>query len=246
MGSFDRVLTDDGAVVDLSNLAFVDVYGLVGTAVAALGALATQRPTILVPSRNQVAEHLSYMGFARFLDDLGLVHELPRRDPAVADVVVPLALVDNVSAVEALSHLLFAQLEGVVDPQVLNAVTEALWELAANALEHSGAQAVIAGQVYRDGEPPDHDGKVQIVIGDAGRGIRSSFVASGTYNPLSDEEAIDLAVEYLVSSVPDPGRGQGLYTTINEVSALTGNSVVRSGTDRYEARKSARVSSGGA
>lgn len=109
------------------------------------------------------------------------------------------------------------------------AITEGLWELVANALEHSGAEAVLMGQVYRHGEPPDHAGRVQIVIGDIGRGIRGSFLSSGTRSPADDREAIELALEYLVSSVPDPGRGQGLTTTVEEVTGLTGTVVVRSG-----------------
>lgn len=92
------------------------------------------------------------------------------------------------------------------------------------------------GQVYRDGKPPDHDGRVQIVIGDVGRGIRESFLSSGTRSPADDREAIELALEYLVSSVPDPGRGQGLTTTVEEVTALTGSVVIRSGASRVEAR----------
>jgi len=85
---------------------------------------------------------------------------------------------------------------------------------------------------YRHGKPPDHSQRVQIAIGDAGRGIRASFLASGTQSPANDEEAIELALQYLVSSVPDPGRGQGLTTTVEQTTALEGHVVVRSGTSR--------------
>jgi len=111
-------------------------------------------------------------------------------------------------------------------------ITEGLWELVANALEHSGADALLMGQVYERGEPPDHDRRVQIVIGDAGRGIRASSLESGTRLRADDAEAIELALQYLVSSVPDPGRGQGLTTTVEQATALEGTVVVRSGAAR--------------
>jgi hypothetical protein len=131
---------------------------------------------------------------------------------------------------------LWAQLESHVDPAVLGAITEGVWEMVANAIEHSGDDALIMGQVYRahrGGLPPDHDDRVQVVIGDAGRGIRGSFLATGTHEPESDLDAITLATEYLVSSVPDdPGRGQGLFTTIEQVVGVRGRMIIRSGEAR--------------
>lgn len=107
--------------------------------------------------------------------------------------------------------------------------------MVANALEHSGSDALILGQVYRAprGQPPDHDNQVQVVIGDTGRGIRESFLATGAHRPESDLEAINLSLEYLVSSViGDPGRGQGLSTTAEQVTDVRGQMIVRSGAAR--------------
>ena len=73
-----------------------------------------------------------------------------------------------------------------------------------------GSDALIMGQVYRashGGTPPDHDDRVQVVIGDIGQGIRASFLATGFHAPDDDLEAIRNALEYLVTSVDDPGRG---------------------------------------
>lgn len=106
--------------------------------------------------------------------------------------------------------------------------------MVANAREHSGVDALVMGQVYRRGKggiPPDHDDRVQVVIGDVGRGIRNSFLATGTHAPSDDRAAIELALQYLVTSVPnDRGRGQGLSTTMDEIVALLGRMYVRSGT----------------
>lgn len=181
-----------------------------------------------LPAAPQMREHLTRMGFLQFLSDIGV-----SRDPKAApsnrgDVVVPLTRIATVFEAEQLSELLWANAVQW-DAQVLEALTEGLWELVANALEHSGAEALLMGQVYERGEPPDHDGRVQIVIGDAGRGIRASFLDSGTRSPATDADAIELALEYLVSSVPDPGRGQGLTSTVEQATALEGKVVLRSG-----------------
>lgn len=107
--------------------------------------------------------------------------------------------------------------------------------MVANALEHSGSDAQVMAQVYSKGRPPHHDGKVQVVVGDIGRGIRSSFRETGAFDPVDDREAVEHALKYLSSSVvDDPGRGQGLSTTKEEILGLRGTMVVRSGTARVE------------
>lgn len=115
--------------------------------------------------------------------------------------------------------------------------------MIANALEHSGSDALIMGQVYRAprGTPPDHDNRVQLVIGDTGRGIRESFQATASHAPESDLEAILLALEYLVTSVEnDPGRGQGLSTTAELVLETQGCMIVRSGSAKISITESGR------
>ncbi|MCP9490732.1 MAG: hypothetical protein MSC31_12765 [Solirubrobacteraceae bacterium MAG38_C4-C5] len=73
-----------------------------------------------------------------------------------------------------MSHLLWRQLRDHVDPHLLEAMAEGVWEMLANALEHSGSDALIMGQVYRvdrGARGPDHEDRVRVVIGDTGRGI---------------------------------------------------------------------------
>jgi len=178
--------------------------------------------------------HLTAMGLRDFLVATGRAESLPA-DPAAdaLNVVVPLRDAQDAGGPQALSSLLWAQLRDYVDPQVLQAIGEGVWEMVGNALEHSGSAALVMGQVYRSahgGQPPDHDDRVQVVIGDTGQGIRGSFLATGMKHPADDVEAIELALEYLVTSVPDDvGRGQGLSTTLEQVVGLQGKMVVRSG-----------------
>lgn len=174
------------------------------------------------------------MGFRAFLDERGLSTDLPVRSAADASgVVVPLRSAQSAGGDQALSHLLWEQLRDHADPQVLEAVTEGVWEIVGNALEHSGSDAQVMAQVYRSaagGQPPDHDDRVQVVVGDVGRGIHAAFKATGVREPANELEAIHLALEYLVTSVPDdPGRGQGLFTTMEQVLGLNGRMIVRSG-----------------
>jgi hypothetical protein len=237
IGRFDEALDDSAAVCDLSALAFVDAYGLVGTACAIQAARASGAAIEVVPPNGETTgAHLTAMGFREFVASEGRPLTLPDAPAAEASsVVVPLQRASDAGGSQSLSHLLWAQLRDHVDPQVLQAVVGGVWEIVGNAREHSGADALIMGQVYRrphgdtKRRPVDHDNRVQVVIGDVGRGIRGSFLAGGVINPASDREAIDLALEYLVSSVDDPGRGQGLTDTMEQVVGLQGRMIVRSG-----------------
>jgi hypothetical protein len=234
IGSFDLALRERNDC-DLSDLAFIDAYGLVGTACAVRAPRSRgEQVAIQLPSRSNMRGHLAAMGFADFLAETGAAETLPT-DHAVdaSSVVVPLRSAADSGGEQALSHLLWDQLRAHVDPQVLQAIAEGVWEMVGNALEHSGSDALVMAQVYwasRGGRPPDHSDRVQVVIGDVGQGIRSSFLATGVRNPTDDLEAVNLALEYLVTSVADdPGRGQGLFTTMEQVTGLNGRMIVRSG-----------------
>jgi anti-sigma regulatory factor (Ser/Thr protein kinase) len=235
LGSFEAALANRGPYCDLSDLTFIDAYGIVGTACALLssGSLA-QLPDLQLPDLDGPRQHLDSMGLTGVLKQAGYPFG---HDPITIDkpdVLVPLTAMTGIHAAEQLSHLLVEQIGDIAAVEVIEPLTEGLWELAANALEHSGQHALLMGQVYADGHAPHHDGWVQVVVGDIGKGIRRSFLDSGTQSPQSDMAAIRLALEYLVSSVPDRGRGQGLTTTAEGVTRWGGTLVVRSGQARID------------
>lgn len=231
ISTFDRALAEATGKCDLQELTFIDAYGLVGIA-CALSATGTDRPRLLLPRSEATRSHMNAMGLLDYLTSAGFP-DLPTAPLINApDVVVPLRSASDSGGAQALSNLLWQQLREHVAPEVLNAMAEGVWEMIANALEHSGGDALIMGQVYRTprGMPPDHADRVQVVIGDTGRGIRQSFLASGSHSPATELEAITMALEYLVTSVvDDPGRGQGLFTTAEHVVDTNGRMVVRSG-----------------
>jgi hypothetical protein len=247
ISNFDLALTTGVETCELESLKFVDAYGLVGMANALRTAIADGKPVALsAPRRENMREHLAAMGFDEFLKEIG--------QPAIggsgafetSDVVVPLRSASDSGGEQAVSQILWNQLREQVDPQVLAALSEGVWEMVANGLEHSGSDASVMAQVYRTyrhGIPPDHDDKVQVVIGDVGQGIRGSLSSSPKYQPESDIEAIDLALEYLVTSVyDDPGRGQGLSTTLEQVAGLGGKMVIRSGEGKVTIEGEGRTS----
>jgi len=235
IGTFDSFLDPLASVCDLRDLVFIDAYGLVGTA-SALRAGLKESPDLRVipPESDPTGAHLTAMGFRVFLHEHGLSANLPDlRAADVSDVVVPLRSAQVAGGDQALAHLLWEQLRDHVDPQVLEAVAEGVWETVANAIEHSGSDAQVMAQVYRSdhgGRPPHHNDRVQVVVGDIGRGVLASFQATGVHEPADELEAINIALEYLVTSIPDdPGRGQGLSTTMEQVVGLQGEMTVRSG-----------------
>ncbi|MGI8461976.1 MAG: ATP-binding protein [Solirubrobacterales bacterium] len=233
ISSFDDCLRE-GATCDLKRLGFVDAYGLMGLACALETAPSDADIHVDLPSNQGMRNHLTRMGMREYLSRIGSAERLPSSPPfEESEVVVPLRTATEAGGEQALANLLWAQLREHVDPQVLQAISEGVWEMVGNALEHSGADALLTAHVYREvrgGRPPHHDDRVQVVIGDTGRGILGSFVESGSHSPRDDTAAIDLALEYLVTSVlDDPGRGQGLSTTMEQVIGLRGMMVVRSG-----------------
>jgi len=242
IATFDVSLVSKTSECDLTRLKFIDAYGLVGTACALR---ATENAILSLPTATKTRSHLSTMGFRDFIADMGNATGLPAKPTADnPDVVVPLRPAKDSGGAQVLSNLLWEQLTDHVAPQVLNALSEGVWEMVGNVLEHSGTDALIMGQVYRGsrgGLPPDHDDRVQVVIGDTGRGIRESFLATGAYAPADDIDAIEIALEYLVTSVvDDPGRGQGLFTTMEQVLEMQGRMVIRSGSARVSITEAGR------
>jgi len=100
--------------------------------------------------------------------------------------------------------------------------------LGGNVAEHSKSEGIVAAVVHRARRTQSY---VHFAIGDAGIGLRKSFLdGAAPHHPNSDHEAITLALQYLVSSVADdPGRGQGIFTTIEQTLGLQGTAAIRSG-----------------
>lgn len=222
---FDRVLRPKrgGLEIDLSATTFVDPYGLVGICCLCAGARRSRVPVRVVPPvRRDVANYLARMGLAEALEELGLSITLaPVRARALPTVLLPLQHFDNERVLDELSQLLHS---AVGSEPATDLVLEALWELGVNAVEHSHAVGFVAAQTYRRG---CRGSRIELVVGDGGIGLRQSL--QGRHFVLDDLEAIRMAQGYLVTSLADEGRGQGLAVTREETLTHGGEFMVRSG-----------------
>jgi hypothetical protein len=219
--------------IDLSRVDHISVYGVVGIACAVLHAAQEGLPLqILPPSSASASSFMSSLGFERFVQDTGRAAcTLPiTTSPRPADVIVELRTFSSSEQLQPLQDLLWDRLGRTRNSHLRDALVEALWELGANVTEHSGSMGIVAACVQR---PNRRDAHVAFAVGDAGKGLRRSFLEGSRPNhPATDHEAITLALTYLVSSVTDAGRGQGLTTTVKQAVELKGKVVVRSGTAR--------------
>jgi len=109
MSRFDGCLVRDAEGCDLVDLAFVDAFGVVGTASCILAAAkAGEVPRVTLPAAPKMREHLAGLGFLGFLCDIGQEHEVHAAPSGRGDVVVPLTRVASVFEAEQLSQLLWA------------------------------------------------------------------------------------------------------------------------------------------
>ncbi len=233
---FDGVL-DTRAVnrlrLDLQHMTHANIYGLVAMGCCVLDSINSDRSIEQVPPTDTSASNfLTRLGFDRFLRTVGGVD----CEPAAVtyggdkDIVVEVSTFDSASDLIPLQQLLSDRLNGMAGPQSRAAIEEALWELGTNVTTHSGSRGIVAAAVQGAKKKDRH---IDFVVGDVGIGIRESFLrGERPYHPPTDHKAIELAIEYLVSSIKDPGRGQGLNTTIDVVTSLNGRVIVRSGNAR--------------
>ena len=101
-----------------------------------------------------------------------------------------------------------------------------LYELIDNVNEHSGTGAgFLEVQIH-------NSGTVLITVADAGRGIRQSFLRARDYAPRTDADAIQLAIQEGVTSLPTRGRGNGLFFATKNAAAANGQFSLESGETR--------------
>jgi hypothetical protein len=120
---------------------------------------------------------------------------------------------------ERLATFIWERLEGAVDGEVVNQLSEATGELGQNVVEHAGSPVggFVAAQRYRAGAPEE---RIVVAVGDVGVGIRESL--RPRYGEMTDGEAITQAIRWNLSRVPEAGRGQGLPGIVEGVRGMTG------------------------
>ncbi len=232
--TFDQVLVpddDEVVTVDLSMTEFIDAYGLVGVTCHIAEAVADGRAVkVLTPEHDAVARYLSRMHLPALLEEYDVAVDWPfpwvgERDQQ--DSLIELENFSDAGGSDRLAEFLWHRLmEGGADPQVVDDVFNAAGELCNNVVEHaqSASGGWVAAQRYQADQPSEY---LVLAVGDVGIGISRSL--SRRYGWMDDEKAVAKALELYVSSVDDPGRGQGLTWIAEALAGLRGSVWVRSG-----------------
>lgn len=221
----------DRLVIDLRKCWFVDSYALVTLlTVMTLWAMGGDEVRLHLPASKGARTYLARMHFFELLPE-GIDCDEPL--PTVTErpsMLVPLKRLDldaGEHAIDELGRFVWPQLPA----RLADAFTEALVEIGANVIQHAGARVgFVAAQrfenAYQGRVPP----RLQLVVGDAGIGIRASLAAGRPEAAgMSDEQAILLALREGVTGKPGTNSGVGLSTVREYADAFMGILRVRSG-----------------
>lgn len=233
--SFDSGVSnasDSQLIIDLSDLRFIEPYGLVSIATAIHGAVSKNLPIVLsVPRDSNSANYVSRMQLGRVLDSFGITHDLPAvGNSPLEDTLLELQTFECFSAVDRLAALVCHRLSASYDTiGVTDCLYETVVELCNNAVEHAGAAySYVAAQVYEANTPRQ---RVIVGIGDAGQGFAGSL-SNGGIEVNDDDHAMRLALTEEVTASGQPGRGRGLPDACNLVTQLSGSVMIRSNASR--------------
>lgn len=212
-------------ILDLSSARFIDPAGLVMiAALAERAALDGKQSVFLEPRDDSCATYLSRMHLGDALEAADASHAIrPVVEHDRGDTLVELQRFHSEDELDDLTdkimHVLISHGQG----RWTQAVYDALYEFALNAVDHSGrGGGFLALQTFK------RSSDIALAIADSGRGIKAALNASGR-NLSSDEAAISVAARQYESSVNAPGRGRGLSTVIQGTGRHRGTVLLMSG-----------------
>ncbi|MEO6500684.1 MAG: hypothetical protein ABIQ09_02090 [Jatrophihabitantaceae bacterium] len=214
-------VVDDGVLLDLSGLSWLDPLHLVG--VAAIAELAAARGSRLRLSGlcGNPAGYASRMRLGAIVEHFGGTHDLPvnQRELDRRDSLLEVTELATGSDVRQLSGLVYDRIAGH-DAEIAHALHTALAEIGANVCEHSGTVGFMAAQTLPS------QGVLRFAVADAGTGLLGTLGDQGAED---DRMAITMALSG-TSRKQGPGRGTGLPTAVSVVSRLGGEILLASGT----------------
>ena len=109
-----------------------------------------------------------------------------------------------------------------------------LSEMLDNVIEHSSTTlGFVEVQIHRSGT-------VLMTVADYGVGIRQSFLRTNMHSPRTDQDALLLAINEKITSLPDRGRGNGLWFATRNAAANNGQFSLFSGLARVVWQRGAR------
>lgn len=227
LSHLEVIRTANSATLDLSALRWIDPLHLTGVAaivhaVAARG----ERIRVLLPKGRDPFLYAARMRLGLALTAADVPHNLPRvRERRREDDLLELTEITNEDVARKLAALVSKRVR-VRDGGAASALYSCVFEMANNAAEHSGATGFVAAQTL------PRAGVVRFAIADAGTGLLGTLRSR---DATDDHDATRKALSG-VSSLDEPGRGQGFRTTLDEVTRHAGHLDVASGAALTRAR----------
>ena len=225
-------------VTDLSDLSFIDPYGMVGVLEA--GRMFTgqgTRKTLRLPVSDNVLKYLDRMNFFKYAAKYYKIEyegdDLPERysRSADSDVLLEITPIEKsndihfiVGKVKERAHTILAK-HLHYDESAINGFIVALSEVCQNIIEHSDNTGFVGIQKYRFQKLEKN--VVKIAVMDLGRGFKNSL--GERFDIKDDLEALDKAMFHAVSRHDDEGRGHGLASVRRFTDKWNGKLSIRSG-----------------
>ena len=245
--SFDRLLVGAAPIwstkpksihqvtLNLSQISFVDPFGLAGLAVLteSLGRRTRVPPVIVLPTNQSVTGYLSRLGA---WDHLGRISELRSDAPLAShvsgqdsDVLLELSRISAAADIQKILGNLSAIIENNLgySRTSVNAVMNTLSELCQNIVDHSDTTGWAVAQRYHRSNGSCF---VWIGVADAGVGIKQSLGARYPVQNWTHFDSIVYALKKNVSRLPN--RGLGLHMVNKIVNEFRGSLHIRSGDSR--------------
>ena len=205
--------------IDLQHATFVEPAGLVAVAAMAERAVREGRPVdVTLPADQNCRRYLARMQLGPQLDRLGVAHALEPVRAQPLDSLCELRQFRSETELAEVADVIVTQYRQA-GQAVFQPLYNALFELAINAVEHSGeGGGFVALQAF------PARGDVAFAVADSGVGLQMRLPDAD-----SDAQAIVLAARKYVSSKAESGRGRGITGVIEltnkhrgAVSFLTG------------------------
>lgn len=213
-------------LLDLTPLEWVSPMGIVAILATALASA----------ERNLTVDILMPTGVAPFLEHIGFIAELRRRNwsappaqgtPSGFNPCLPVMALERDSEVDTMQELLIDRLSmSFAAPNVVAEIGTVAAELTANAREHgtptSGKSSCYAVAQGYSGASSGRSG-VTVAVADFGGGFAASLRAR--YGKMLDEHAMERAFDERVSATGLPDRGLGLAHVLEAVDRHQGASL---------------------
>jgi anti-sigma regulatory factor (Ser/Thr protein kinase) len=228
-------------VIDLSAVAFIDPYGMLG--LLEIGQLCMQediKKSILLPKSAEVLKYLDRMDFFSYANRYFLLEpsasdgNAKYQRSADSDVLLEITPIEKSNDIHFIVGKVRDRAQAILathlhyDERAINGFIVALSEICQNIIEHSETTGYVGIQKYRF--PNLNKNIVKIAVMDVGIGFRKSL--AHRFKLPNDLEAIDKALLQGASRYEDEGRGHGLAGVRKFVNHWNGKLSIRSGTAR--------------